>query len=398
MSDARPTTDETGRFFVPDCNVIEIVAKRGSLDHCAAYLTLVNGTGADHRTTKWSSKAIKVHIGCRWTKAKSLLDDLIAWGVVIPIKSGNSPRYHLPTARELIAVTEAEGRAAEKALSGKDMKRSQKAHLLKAEKKGFVERHREGWRIPRARQAWLPADLIETIQSDGRTPLRTLMRARSKEALRLLIRLYEIQDLLAFGGVHWRALRMEFDRLDPIRAGAFNVWQFRETARFVFWDQFPGIEQGEFLGALESIEDAGLLEWVMTVVEADEDGADAMFPVGVSRNGRLMDSGPEFDIGSAAREAAARLVGEPMEGAFAIPVERLAKNVQLVGIPRLLWRPRTKMTEEWRASLNETREQCVDRFSTMKLRSGTHQEKFRLGTHQEKPLSGTHQGSIKGRT
>ena len=370
---------ERGAFFGPDCDVFETVASRGSLDHCAAYLVLANGTGADHRTTKWSSKAIKVYIGCRWAKAQSLLDDLIAWGAVRPIKSGKFPRYDLPPAREMIVVSEAERRAADKALSGEDVKRSEKAHLRNAERKGFVERHRDGWRIPQKRRAWIPRDLIETTRSDGRTPLRALMRARSKEALRLLVRLYELQDLPAFGGVHWRALRMEFDRLDPIRAGALNVWQFRQGVRSVFWDRFPGIEHDGFWDTLEMIEDAGLLEWVATVVEADEEGAQPMFPVAVWRNGAWLHDGPEIEIHAAAESAAHRLVGEQFaleDDAIAIPIERLAKNAQLVGIPRLIWRPKTAATAEWWAWINEAREQWVERFSAMKPQSGTHQENF----------------------
>ena len=365
MTAALLTKSERGGFFALDPDVFEAVAAHGSLNLCAAYWIIAQGTGGDHRTSTWGAQAIQRRLGCRWPAAAQLLKDLIEMRTMRRIPRTGWPRYDVLPARERIEVTGAECRAVTKALAGDELSNGEKAHVRSAQRKGFIEDDGSGWQIPPRRLVWLPDDLWNFIRSDGRSPMRALLAARSIDAFRLLIRLYELQDLPGIGGVHWRALRREFERSGPVRAGALNIWSFCPGDLSVFWDQFPGHERAEFWEALESIEDAGLLEWVVTLVEADEDGAATMFPVGVLRNGRRVDSGPEFDIGSAAREAATRLAGEPTEDAFAIPVERLARKVQLVGLPRLIFRANVKPNADWLDELTEMRDHWVQIFAEM---------------------------------
>jgi len=63
-----------------------------------AYLTLLAGTGSDHRLTKWSVKAIEEHTGLGKPRAKHAIEELISAGLVKRTEASTKmmPQYELP--------------------------------------------------------------------------------------------------------------------------------------------------------------------------------------------------------------------------------------------------------------------------------------------------------------
>jgi hypothetical protein len=91
------------------------------------------------------------------------------------------------------------------------------------------------------------------------------------------------------------------------------------------------------------------------LVESDLDDAELIHPVGLGKSDGLEDC-----LGLAAHEAGASML-TPAQLALAndshfamVPVPRHIANVQLVGIARLRYRPRTKAAAAWWADMHQT--------------------------------------------
>lgn len=76
-------------WTVPTTNRLSLVT---------TFLVLLAGTGADHRLTKWSTKACEEHSGLGKPRAKQAIDELIAAGLVKHTDSSTRmmPQYELP--------------------------------------------------------------------------------------------------------------------------------------------------------------------------------------------------------------------------------------------------------------------------------------------------------------
>ncbi|MFA6315867.1 MAG: hypothetical protein WC943_00460 [Elusimicrobiota bacterium] len=109
---------------------------------------------------------------------------------------------------------------------------------------------------------------------------------------------------------------------------------------------------------LGQLRDLGILKWIPHLYESDKPEAEIIHSVGCGQGEDI-----ENKLGTKAQEAAVRMV-TPGQLDWAreeldcepilLPVLRHMTEVVLIGIARLHYRPRTKMTAAWWAKANES--------------------------------------------
>ena len=183
MSSAR------GDFFAVDSRVWPVVCSLG-LNAAVAYLILARGTLRDQRTTSWSVDAIERRTRISRAKAKEAIARLLTEGVADKVRP--RPVYRLKAADEVTGC------------------------------KGALEAlQKPAW-------TWLPNALIDGAAGED-PPVELLRQAQEINALRLLVSLYEAQDLVSFGGLHWRQIRLTFEGKELGRPDGWRVLRFTPT-------------------------------------------------------------------------------------------------------------------------------------------------------------------------
>ena len=118
-------------------------------------------------------------------------------------------------------------------------------------------------------------------------PIETVRESGRPAALRLLVDLYAAQSLAENGGVHWRRLRLSYEREKLGQQGIYVVWGFTRKPRagsvpFVEAHMTPGKDREagfeDILGRPEILTLAGLVEFVGHVVDHDHDEGAVIHP------------------------------------------------------------------------------------------------------------------------
>ena len=202
--------------------------------------------------------------------------------------------------------------------------------------------------------------------------------------LRLLIDMYHVHNLRDDGGVLRHCMWKKYDRVKINEHAQFVVWGFRSAGEWVNWDsrftaphrrekltkeetaagKNPGVD---FFRRSTQLCDVGLFEWVPHLVESDDPSGEIIHPVRSGRSDTIEDR-----LGQAALQAGRVLITDgQFEWAankgiqFLVPVPRHFANVQLIGIARLRYRPRTGLTAAWWAELHENAEKHLARYAEM---------------------------------
>ena len=223
---------------------------------------------------------------------------------------------------------------------------------------------------------WLPNAIIDGA-NDEVAPVELLRQTQNCTVLRLFVDLYNSHALAADGGIHWRRMRLDFSRQKVGERGAFTVWGFKSGQQQVWSDapflrphltgQMEAVEGPDgsratrdsgyqtFWDAILTLNGLGLLEWVAHVVEADCEDAEIIHPYAVG-NGEPK----EQALAVAAHRAARTMLTDAQinwadgHGLWLLPIAtHQLPNIQMVGIPRLRYRPRTKATGAWFLKQNE---------------------------------------------
>jgi hypothetical protein len=236
---------------------------------------------------------------------------------------------------------------------------------------------------------WLPNTLVDGVGVDDiHGPVEQLRAFQDVPTLRLFIDLYAEQDLAEESGVKRSILWRSFDRERLADRGAYTIWGWREGSPWVRWGSrvvdvhriAPTEEQRskgmtaatELFRRLERITDSGLARWAPHVMECD--GPEAEPILSISRPRRSGDrTSIEDRIWAAAYDAAHALLHEGAEiradergHDYRIPLPRGQDNVALVGVLRLLHRPRTAKTSAWWADYMARAEKWLTRFEALK--------------------------------
>jgi hypothetical protein len=184
-------------------------------------------------------------------------------------------------------------------------------------------------------------------------------------ALRLLVELYHEQHLRADGGLSRRLLLEEHKRHRLGEQGPFVLWGFEpegvpaaSLAGPLLCHRRDGVDDPavDLWRRIELLEGLGLLEFVPHLVEGPSPDAEILHPYGMGQTDSLEDR-----LGAAASDAAYALLTDTSTNwanrYCVAPVLAHIQSVQLVGIARLRYRPRTRMTAAWWGHLHEAAEQ-----------------------------------------
>ena len=222
---------------------------------------------------------------------------------------------------------------------------------------------------------WLPNAIIDGAARET-APVELARQTQTAATLRLLIDLYYGHNLSSDGGINWRSIRQSFIRRRVGQQGPFVVHGFEPGTTEVFPNSHfvRPYTTGEFETAADSgrrpdrgwpsfwnswnqLVSLGLVEFVRHLVEADNDTADIIHPYAVG-NGEA----PERQVAEAAHAAGEAMVTERQRawaeahGLHLAPVRAHITEVQMVGIARLRYRPRTSATAAWFARMGEWNE------------------------------------------
>lgn len=391
-----------GDFFAVDRRAWARVCKI-DINAMVAYLVLARGTGPDQRTTAWSANAIEQYTGITWPRGKAAIATLAQTGAVTIARGGRRPRYRIMAAHEIPGC---EGYSpptlsqAEKSLfdhltaafQGVPARGGRDWHHWEAPRTVAASLVQKGWAapvsgalhcyrpIPYDAEAaavpdwiWLPNALIDGAATEI-APVELCRQTQNAAALRLLVDLYHAQALASDGGIHWRSIRLGFSRHRIGERGAYVVYGFRAGTEQA-WSGKPFIQPhmtGEmepdaavadrrrdrgwpiFWEAWNQLLRLGLVEFVGHLIEADNDTASVIHPYAVG-NGEIA----ERRVAMAAHAAAAAMLTDGQrewaesKGLHLAPVHAHLTEVQMVGIARLRYRPRTGATAAWFARMTK---------------------------------------------
>ena len=223
---------------------------------------------------------------------------------------------------------------------------------------------------------WLPNALITGTVKAEESPVRRLRRSGDVWTLRLLVDLYASQNLRDDGGISPLVLRQNYDRRRIGEQGIFNVWAFRPGDRTVTWTTAltpHGLRPQEgkehpIWDSIRRLEREGLLAYVPHLWDNNTREAEIIHSYGVGCVGEPA----EIAIGNAAQNAALAMVPDfkvlpAFEEGFEhlVPVKASIEEVQMIGVGRLRYRPRTKRTRDWFGDLRNSSPTWVKHYQSL---------------------------------
>ncbi|MHB2204911.1 hypothetical protein [Methylobacterium sp. CM6257] len=403
-------------FFAIDRRVWGRVCSLG-MNPAVAYLMLARGTLADNRTTSWSTNALEGRTGISRPRAKDAIKTLVAAHLIEQRRGGSKPQYYLVPAHEVDVrkpakpLTEEEARVLEvisrypegvmvpkTSRTGSPWPKGNSYSVACTLAIGGLVRATAGYHefapiaAPDVRVEpdwiWLPNTIIDGAASEV-PPVELIRQTHCVAALRLFADLYHAQTLSDDGGVHWRQIRREYERVRVGEHAQFVVWGFRPTTERA-WANAPPVavhltgktqktvqangrvEEKDpgwdvFWGAFQTLEALGLVVMVPHAIEADTASGEVMHPYGASTG-----EPAERAIAEAAHAAGYALLNEARQQFVSnsdlslLPVLRHIGEVQLVGLPRLRYRARTRATASWAAKASDW-EAMAQRFREIEL-------------------------------
>lgn len=311
MAREKKKNDGRGGFFAVDRRCWHLACDLGV--NCAvAYLCLCSGTGGNHSTTFWSANSVEKHSGISRPLAKLAIQRLLEKKLIWRDPAFKRPAYKI-------------GR--------------------------YSEEGPTPW-------VWLPNALIIGAPGNAHPPVELVRQSQNLLALRVLVDLYFVHDLPAFGGVHWRIIRQKFDRKLIGECNENRIWHFTQGRRFAEtsgnffaplrkWKDDKTPEQ--VLPAVEFLEGLGLLSFVPHLVEGDGDDAAMVHPFGWG-NGEAAEQ--RLAVACHRAGAAMAQIAPPAKGAL-VPAKKHLREVTMVGVIRLLYKPHTGATAAWLARMAE---------------------------------------------
>ena len=384
-----PAVGSQGGFFAIDRRCWAKACSAG-MNVAVAYLLQARGTGRDQRTTYWSVQALESYTGISRSRANAAIKTLQREGLTAEIQSGARPRYEIrpwsTVVRRDAKLTMTQAELLERIGAGEQPigRHVQSADSLV--RQGVLEKGEDGiYRVPEQQWIWLPNEFV-TGAAGEIPPLELLRQSQDALALRLAVDLYRDQNLREDGGVSRHITWQKYERFEVGRQAQFTVWGFRRGGDWVRWNDTTRPHQRDekhltdeekkagkncgvdFFARMQLLADLGLVEWVPHLVEGDGDDAEIIHPLAVNHDepDRI-----ENRIGEAAHDAGRSLLTDGQrewaasEGLVLAPVPRHLSKVQVTGIARLRYRPKTRMTAAWWADLQTSGEEYVRRYRHM---------------------------------
>jgi hypothetical protein len=228
---------------------------------------------------------------------------------------------------------------------------------------------------------WLPNELVTGAVGEV-PPVELIRQAQDVMMLRLLVDLYHAQNLRDDGGIGRGIIWQSYERFEAGRQAQFTVWGFRYKTGWVTWTGPVLCHRRETLTEQEiasgknaavdyfrrerRLVDLGLIEWVPTLVEGEDLEGEIIHPYGMTKSVSLEDR-----LGLAAYNAARSMLTDRQrewaseQNLWLAPVPRHMANVQMIGIARLRYRPKTRKTAAWWADLQTKGEGFLWKYETL---------------------------------
>ena len=205
-----------------------------------AYLILARGSGRNQRYSRWSINAIEKYTSISRARARAAIKLLQSEGIIRNVGTGERPRY------DLLPWIDVEPEA---------------------------DTQPPGW-------VWLPNSLTDGIS--GETPIiERLRQTQEVLAIRLLVDLYGVHDLIEDGGLPRSLVCRVHQRHRIGQQAQFVVWGFQcEGEALVHGHDLialygdpeaddPDACLAGFWDLWEILEDVGAIEWAPHLAEAD---------------------------------------------------------------------------------------------------------------------------------
>lgn len=386
MSEQPPKKPKNrGHFAVLDVPTIREVCQRYDADTVAIYLCMAMGTDATGLVSSWTREPIRRRLSMSWRAIDRKLDQLerdglIAWHA----KSSRKNRIHLKL-HETRPIKPGYPAAFERIREGNFLANDKEWRLFeKIAEDGWIDDVGQVIDSRKVEPAYLPLSLIgdEKGMPTG-TPciVERIRKARDPLAFLLLVQMYAAQDLPETGGTAWDFIWRQFDQEKVIcrtaETAIISVSDPRDWTRFSDLTADHRAKRSDADAALyfervKILQDAGAVEFVLSVVEDDKPGAQVIYPLGVLRHGKLVRDEPEHAVGVLAIGAALAMSGNADEiehhlsrapDSWRVPVDRMYRKATIRGIPRLVARPKTRATARWQAERIEFFQHWCEYFS-----------------------------------
>jgi hypothetical protein len=314
-SGEKPCRSATRRFFAIDRDKFHTVCSLG-MAPAIAYLVIAAGTGLDHSLTSWSVNSIEKYTGLSRGRAKNALELLRNKKLLKkcgkPLQIGTK----ILQRRRIILPART------------------KRHLV-----------------------WLPTQLVTGAASE-QSPLDIVREMSDVLALRLLVDLYDAQNLPEHWGINPLIIRQDWNRTKVGERGEWVIWGFADSSLQAWRNETtePHIKKEKakdnwepLWDRIHSLTHAGLIEWVPTLVGSSNEDTQPIIPVGGSLE-------PEILIRDAIRDAAWNTLTEWQmdrveDNLLLVPVRRHLSDCQVIGIARMKYRPQTKQISQWFAQI-----------------------------------------------
>jgi len=329
----------SGEFFAIDRRSFAAACKIG-LNAGVIYLVIARGTGRDHSTSRWSVNAIERHSGISRPKAKVGIQLLIEDQLIIRRHGGTRPEYTVVPWKEIV------------------------------DRSGLI-----GPTVVEPEYIWLPNALIDGVGGE-KSPIALVREMQNVRLLQLLVAMYDVTDLPNEGGIARTEIFAYFDRVKVGERGAVTVWGFEASSlRIAF---HPGSSLAklyglagdeddpaltEFFEAVRSLQRVGLFTFIPHAFESDDPDAEILHAISD-------DSGEpwETELAAAAHEAGYSCLWPDKQrwveqtDIRLLPVRSHIKNLTIMGIARLRYRPRTRMTAAWVGKSKESAEAFLELY------------------------------------
>lgn len=390
-----PEVSTRGGFFIVSKTLWAKACDLG-LNESVAYLVISCGSGSDNRTSSWSLESLRKYTGISWERGKAAIENLLKSSLISygEKHSNEKPKYRIATAADLssksreavmLSLNSKEAAVLEKLKSSTDGRISY-ADCKFADRlceKGLARRIQDGYEVVVAADdsdsIWLPNTLVTGSDAGEDSPVRRIRANRDGWALRLLVDLYYSQNLRDDGGIGPWVIRHTFDRLEVGKFGAYTIWGFRALQRTLWFSGIlasqaarPKNDKGEhpIWNSFQALQAMGLVSFVPHLWDGEPGGgymgqAEIIHPYGIAGGGEDI----EIEIANAAQSAAERVCyPDKLERAevdgfvHLCPVRATIPDVQMIGVARLRYRPKTKRTGAWFANLHAEGREFVNSF------------------------------------
>src|SRR5215469_4730690 len=222
--DAKPR-DVRGNFFQIDPRTWGVICNTQSIAAAASYLVIAQGTVGTSRKSSWSAKSIEMYTGLHRSRAKKRIEDLLNAGFLkLDEKSTKSrPRYEVVSfhefeehdwPRRVANLNSYQAYMFERLQQGPQSptKKEQKATYYELVNLRLAEDWDGVFHVASAptkapQFIWLPNALVTGTDAGEQSPVRLLRGLNDMMALRLLVDLYQAQNLSADGGISREVVR-----------------------------------------------------------------------------------------------------------------------------------------------------------------------------------------------